>query len=410
MDDPVQLAKFLMPIYPELEWLTQSVNATPEGISQAGKSTSYKLFGTQHIEFDRTLAGINALRLVLKNDYDGFTKCQENPTTKLTPENFNHLKAYTEKVLKNPKDIDAMISYTVINDLGKIQSVVDNIQAKTGIQSVDHDDVLLHTLKHTPEGVPSFKRLSQPHQKTIVESLEPRFNIGQFLQAENLPANLSKLKGLSPKAMDYYLTHALYDIAGVVGHINPEGSKVMTNPLYNDFKQGIKFINQLSTGKSEVAVYNDFMAKKAKALQMAYKTQQDVTLAKLAFLSRVGTPEEANIVKNAFHALSDKEKSILTKHLTKDGINDKGILIYYAPALLNNLKVVPNKQPQQALEKGFSILAHIYQKAEEMTNNSKGVFTVSISNVAQKAKEESLSTDKIKLNSVGENAEAIISN
>ncbi|MEI8129625.1 MAG: hypothetical protein WCG95_08430 [bacterium] len=168
IDNPIESAKLLMNRYPELSWLTGSVNATPEGVAKASKSVSEALFGKQHIEFDRTLTGIETLKSVLKGDYEGFTKCQ-NPAVKLTPENFKHLRTYTKQVLPKPEDVDAMIGYTVINDLGKIKSVVSDISAKTGIHSVDHDDVLLYALKHTPDEVPTFKRLSQEHKDTILK-------------------------------------------------------------------------------------------------------------------------------------------------------------------------------------------------------------------------------------------------
>ncbi len=303
-----------------------------------------------------------------------------------------------------------MIGYTVINDLGKIKSVVSDISAKTGIHSVDHDDVLLYALKHTPDEVPTFKRLSQEHKDTIIESLEPQFNIGQFLQAENLPANLSGLKTLNPKAMDYYLTHAVYDIAGAAGHVNPEGSIVMTNPLYEGFKQGIKSIKELSSGKSEVAVYNEFMKAKAEAIGLGFETPKDKAVAKLAVLSRAGTEAEAKTVQKVFEVLPAESKEILTDHLNRTGVDNKGILVYYAPAFLQNLKGAIKEQPEQALTKGFTVLSDIYKQADKMADKEKGVFTVLISDVARVAKENpaQLSTGKIVFNMVGENAETVV--
>lgn len=367
------------------------------------------MFGTQHTEFDRTLVGIESLKWVLNGDYDKFTGCQKD-SVKLTPENFDHLRTYTQNVLQTPEDIDAMIGYTVINDLGKIKSVVSNIQEKTGIKSVDHDDVLLYALKHTPEEVPTFKRLSNDKQDTIIKSLEPQFNIGQFLQAENLPANLSGLKNLDSRAMDYYLVHAVYDIAGAAGHVNPKGSLVMANPLYEGFKQGINAMKGLARGESEVDVYNGFIKSKAKAIDLQFKTPQDKAIAKLAVLSRAGTPEEGQTVKQAFNQLSQENREVLTSNLNKTGIDDRGTLLYYAPAFIQNLKGASKEEPVAVLSKGFSILADIYKKADEITDKTQGVFTVLISDVAKIAKEspERLLPQDISLRPVGENAEAVV--
>ncbi|MEI8390560.1 MAG: hypothetical protein WCG23_11840 [bacterium] len=408
-ESPIESAKLLLGRYPELSWLTGSVNATPEGVAKTSKSISEAIFGKQHTEFDRTLTGIETIKWVLKGDYEQFTKCQK-PEVKLTRENFDHLKRYTHEVLPKPEDVDAMIGYTVINDLGKIKSVVSDIQQKTGIHAVDHDDILLYALKHTPEEVPTFKRLSPEHKDTVVRSLEPQFNIGQFLQAENLPANLTGLKNLDPKAMDYYLTHAVYDIAGAAGHVNPDGSVVMTNPLYEGFKQGINSIKRLSNGESEATVYNSFMQAKAEALQMPFDTPKDKALAKLAVLSRAGSTGEAKTIRNVFESLSDEHQKTLTTHLNRTGIEDKGILLYYAPAFLQNLKGALKEQPEQALQKGFSTLAELYQRADKMADKPKGVFTVLISDIAKTAKEapEKLLPENISLKPVGDNAEAII--
>jgi len=128
-ENPMDSARLFMKRYPELNWLTGSVNATPEGVAKSSKSVSEALFGKQHIEFDRTLTGIESLKWVLKGDYEQFTKCQNN-AVKLTRENFEHLRKYTQQVLPEPEDIDTMIGYTVINDLGKIQSVVSRDLAK----------------------------------------------------------------------------------------------------------------------------------------------------------------------------------------------------------------------------------------------------------------------------------------
>lgn len=225
-----------------------------------------------------------------------------------------------------------------------------------------------------------------------------------------MPANLSALKTLDSKAMDYYLTHAVYDIAGVAGHINPEGSLIMTNPLYESFNRGINAIKELCNGKSEIEVYNSFMKAKADALQMAFKTPEDKAILKLTILSKMDNLQDASTVKKAFDVLPEEQREILTDHLNRNGIEDKGVLVYYAPAFVQNLKGALKEQPEQALTKGFSILVDVYKKADAMTDKSKGVFTVLISDVARVAKENpsQLTAERIALKPIGENAEAIV--
>lgn len=68
--DPVQVIKLVVARYPEMTWLTGSVNATPEGKGTAieSKSISEQLFGQKHIEFDRTATGILLLKWIIEDN------------------------------------------------------------------------------------------------------------------------------------------------------------------------------------------------------------------------------------------------------------------------------------------------------------------------------------------------------
>jgi hypothetical protein len=124
----------VMRAYPEMMKLTGQVNATPDGLKGAigNESISKRLFGQQHIEFDRTSVGLLTMKWVLENNYDAFTKSQ-GAAVKLSRASFDHLRQYTLSILKTPADIDAMIAYMVINDLGKVKSVVADIERDLGL-------------------------------------------------------------------------------------------------------------------------------------------------------------------------------------------------------------------------------------------------------------------------------------
>ncbi|MBQ8887537.1 MAG: hypothetical protein IJY61_07555, partial [Candidatus Gastranaerophilales bacterium] len=158
--DVEKSTKMLLQRYPELSWLTGSVNATPEG-NNTNKSSSISetLFGEKHIEFDRTIVGIECLKSVLNDNYEAFTKCQKD-AVKLSKEEFKNLRDFTTGVLQTAQDVDAMIAYTVINDLGKIKSFTKHVEEITGIKTNDHDEALLIGLKTMPEEIPSYNRLS----------------------------------------------------------------------------------------------------------------------------------------------------------------------------------------------------------------------------------------------------------
>lgn len=309
-----------------------------------------------------------------------------------------------------------MITYMVINDLGKIKSIVEEIQKRSGVVDVDHDNLLLLALEQHPDISPSFQRLSPQIKTVMLKGLRAKFNIGQFLQAENVPASLTGLKGLDQKSLDFYLLHALADIGGAAGHVNSNGSIVMTNPTYEGFKLGIQSIETFLKGSDEIAVYNDFLSQKARAMGLNFVTKSDVAITKLAVMMRLSSLREAKHIVEIFNKLPTNTQAILSKELNMSGINDGfATLIYYAPALLQNIKTAHlEKDPtslNEALSEGFTTLARIYQKARIQLRNrhGNGVYTVLASKIAEAGKTANrISNAKIELKEVGSDAEAFL--
>jgi hypothetical protein len=414
--DPIDVIRMSLVQYPEFAWLTGKVNATPEGRATAekGQSLSEQIFGEKHIEFDRTATGILLIKWILEGNYDAFCRPQ-NGATKMTRENFNELRSYTRSILKTPEDIDAMITYMVINDLGKIKSIVSEIEKRAGIHDVDHDNLLLIALERHPDLSPSFARLGSPVQQKMIRGLKPKFNIGQFIQAENLPASLSGLKGLDKESLDFYLLHAIADIGGAAGHVNWQGSVVMTNPTYEGFKAGVKAIEGLARGNSEVEVYNEFLEAKGRAFNLDIGKKEERAIARLVAMLRISDMAGFIRLKTVFASLPTNAKAILTKELNVNGTNDGfGTLLYYSPALLANAvggAKNSNISSEVALEAGLLTLARLYQDARLLikSRQGNGVFTVLISKIAEMAKNPNdLLFKPIEIDMVGQDGEAKI--
>lgn len=75
---------------------------------------------------------------------------------------------------------------------------------------------------------------------TFVKGWSTQLNVGHLLQAEGPPAILSGTRELlthadSHRAVEFYLLHALLDVAGVQGHVTLEGSPVLTEDLCHAF-------------------------------------------------------------------------------------------------------------------------------------------------------------------------------
>ena len=136
---PIEDIKNLTSKYPEMDWLTGNIEATPEasvpdqGEGTIGKQIFPNLDKKDLIEFDRTAVGIFTLHWAINGDYESFTACQKG-STKLSPESFAKLQKYTRSILQNPADIEAMETFMVINDLGKVEGVIETIAEKSGVR------------------------------------------------------------------------------------------------------------------------------------------------------------------------------------------------------------------------------------------------------------------------------------
>lgn len=416
--------------YPEMGMLTVDVAASPESGTSSDKPTlGEQLLGLSQDatkEFDRTATSLLNLGQVLRGDYEAFTDCQTDSSTRLTKESFAALQSYTRKVLGynrltkrvNPDKLDAMITYLVINDLGKINAVVEEVESRTGKKEQDHDAVLLTALSKYPSLSPSFQRLVVPEQKIIIDSLKPNFNIGQLIQGENVPASLNGLAQLKQDALDFYLLHAIFDIAGARGQFIQNGSAIMTEPTWKGFQSAITAIEGLSRGETPDTAYKNFLDIRAKQLGFSVDSPQNYALARIACMMRLSTVGEMQAVRDALEALPTDVRQRLEGELRVSGTNDTiAILPYYAPALLTNIRrTVEQEGTHDAVHKsaqiGLEALARVYTESRSLLLHKRGlgIYTVDIASLAKRAAEnpQSILTDNLTISAHEESAKVEI--
>lgn len=374
---------------PELELLKGDVNATPEGKMMAEK------------EYKRTKLSLDLLDWVVNNDYEKFTACQKEGE-KLSKGSFEKLRNFTLFGFYTDESLYALQVYLVINDLGKIKSFVEKIKNDYGITSVDHDEILYEGLKRNPTLSESFNSLSEEYQSMILEGLKAKFNMGQFIQCENLPVSLVPLKQLSKNVVRFYMMHVLYDIGGAAGHVRADGSLTITESYWQNFQNAYHSIqtmiilpNIVDTFGREFKEYPDvdaiiayelYLTKSALKLGISDKLDcltisgrgkianvesareelyKSYALIKLCNLLRVSNGVDAKIVEEAFESQPEQVKNMLYKELKRDGITESGILPYYLPAVLANavnyFKEVGAENPiKSAFDAVLPIIANIY--------------------------------------------------
>ncbi len=408
----------------ELEFidLAGEVQASPETqLRDSNQPTIGHQFFPGHtdkqlVELNRTLVGVLALRWLYYDDHEAFTECQSG-RHKLTRPTFNKLRDYTRSVIGDVTTetgrarYQAMETLVVINDLGKIQKIVDEVQRRSGTTDVDHDHVLLMVLERYPELSQSFQRLPQHLQELIVRGLRTDFNVAQFLQTESVAGNLRGLEGVDQDTIDFWMLHALADIAGAAGANVQNGSATIDELTAQNFLLAADCVRDIGPNNTIDDVYNAYLRGRARRYRLNIDDPEDGPVqwahARLCCMLRVpdfteseGWARERIQVAHVGRALSRRlndhesliHRKILIKELKETGTGDShAILLYYTPALLQKIVqacVRAGAQPQDAIETALTILAKEYQQvriARRSKAPESGVTTIMTSSIADAA-------------------------
>lgn len=423
--DPVKILELIIRRYPEMEWLTGKAQASPEygEYNLNGKTLGEYLYPNLDsetlVEFNRTAIGILTFVWAYYGMYEQFTACQR-PEVRLTRESFDELTEFTRRVASSPESFESLVVYMVINDLGKIQSVVDRIAMATGFHDVDHDKILRVGLEQHPEISPSFQNLSFMFRHRILKGLQADFNLGQFVQGENVAASLEGISRMNRDAREFFLLHALFDTAGARGQFVQNGSVVMNEETYRNFQLAINVLgNEGSENLGNLySRYIDLRAVQLKLQDHFYPCYVVFGVARLCCMLRISKPEDAKVVHDAFVRLPYNVQQILDSELIATGTSvSHAILIYYAPAFLMNLIKKMGAEPGtqayiEALTLGFTTLARVFQEARTAIKDRQGpgVYTVMALSLANFAGEspELLNDMDIILKPVGNDAEIVL--
>lgn len=320
-------------------------------------------------EKKRTQCSLNCLSYIYEGGEDNYAKLTEvqNEAVRLTPGQFSELHDWFTDSLDTSEKFETMQYVMVIHDVGKSGRVLDQLSVDP--KSVDHDEVLIDLLNdssYTEQRqnlLPTFYKLSVENQKVVTDVLSTRLNYGQFLQAEAPAAALNGVpEDLDETTRSMYVMHAMLDIAGVVGHVNPNGSLILTSPTYMSMvSAGAALSSTELDGATER--YDAYLGYRAE--QFGVDTKSPDTLeameakakVRLGCMLRYASPEQFGSLNDNFKALPLPVKAILTSELNKDGVNDRATLPYYGPALLKSL------MDTEDMGASLSYFAHLLQEA-----------------------------------------------
>ena len=320
-------------------------------------------------EKKRTLCSLNCLEYLNAGDeeaYGALTAVQTHPA-RLTRQEFSELSQSARELLGDGETVDALRYIMLIHDIGKSGRVFKEMDIEEG--TIDHDEVIVRLLsspdyrQQLDSLLPTFRSLTNNQQRTVRDVLGVQLNFGQFLQAEapavaleGVPADMDK------RTRGIYVLHAILDIAGAAGHLNPESSLVLTSPTYQSMVRANAILadDQYSTSSDRYDAYLESRAEQFET-KMAAMADGELRLAKaqvrLACMLRYSKPDQFGRLKSDFEQQPAVVRQLLIEELNRDGLNDRATLPYYGPAMLKALS------GKFGMATALNYFAHVLQEA-----------------------------------------------
>ncbi|CAK0894799.1 unnamed protein product [Prorocentrum cordatum] len=329
----------------------------------------------------KTLGSLLAVYWICANQYDLFVRSQEKD--KLTKPSWQALQDWTVKTVgltKNMKALGAMLVYVAISSLGKIKPFLE-----TFVPDIDAPgEGITAILQRHPILVPSFMKLEDGLQQTIVAAVkaESDFNLGQFLQAENFPANLLTVKQISNQTsagnidiLGFLFFRILVMMCGILGFKTMEGSIFMTDKQYGNYRVGLDVLSHLRS-ETVQQVYDRFLQERSRPQELAFSASDPAkrALVRLACQTRAFDKKVAHEVAAAWSELDADSRKALMDFVNRDGVDQKpAFLLFNSPNVLCNSRT----NSHVGLVNAMKMLLTIYRAAEqEYANTQEAVVTI----------------------------------
>jgi len=324
-------------------------------------SPSYRLYGADAAEVNRTMLSIFALRWILTGDYKAFTEAQPE-STKLSRESFQQMSTFFIQCLPTLNDVYLLVIATIVADIGKDPSLAGEIQQHSGRKVAGNHDYLVYEAAKL-DLIPclAIGKLDDADREDILLGLEfaAKFNIPQLAQAENVPGSLRAVASFKSRsrAIQLKVLEVFLDVAGAAAQRSMEGSLTMTEDVYHTYMITIEALMEFIHDPmiTETQCYNKILKAKSDATAgkgfgktLNPEKPSDRALLRLLCMGRVSTIEMAHHYETAFYQLDIYHHDLVTR-LNATGLteDDPAIIPYYAPALFARVMVIWHDQVEQ---------------------------------------------------------------
>lgn len=378
--DDISFLKAIVERYPETRLLAGAAESSPEGNQTLKEGAlAYRVFAhtplaPTAIEADRTFLGLLMLKAALTGDRSKYPHLSEPA--------FAALHRLTRNIIATDEHLELCLYALACNDLGKTRFLVEEHRRLTRHNAEDHDQLLYTVVKLHPALFEGLGRLTPTQQTWYIAGLGANLNLGQYVQAENLPYNLLGMQALDATSRNLRLITELYDFAGVTGHINPHISLVMDDHHFTAFSSAIK---ELMTEPYDQA-YTRYIASRGANVGIDTRSPEGFAQGRITALARAFTPDQGQRIAAVWERLSHLTRETLTRELNITGLDGQpGILVYYSPAVIANA-IKATRDFTQGLTYGLTAIAHVYQQTRStIRTQGNGVITVNVSDIAAQA-------------------------
>lgn len=292
---------------------------------------------------DQTYGALLAVFWLISGRHDAFVRGQAEDD-QLSRQSWEWIQEWMTHTVKLSQDsvvaADATLVFMAIHALGKNPAFRDELLP--GFPPNKHDEALARILETQPEVVPSFSRLPPKYRSLIVDSLSVDFRFNQFLQAENVPANMvhmkEKLKPHGDDGFAFFCFRIFAQLCGKFGAQADKGSLFMTESQFQRFRPGLDALRQLHAADAGVA-YKAFLLLRGTKAITRFASPEHQALARLLCLASAFDCEGGRELCDAFDELSASERAGLAAWLNADGLKRRpGQVLLEAPSLLENAK------------------------------------------------------------------------
>ena len=345
-----------------------------------GLTPSQRIYGegNDYAEVNRTCLSVLCLKWLMTRDYDAFTATQPE-VVKLTRKSFDFLchLVHTYLADNGNEALSALIVEIVVGDIGKDESLGEEVKVKLGRDDINHDEVVYQAAIN---GIldENLNLLRPEFRRDVITGLEwaSAVNISQMAQAENLPANLRFFETLRKqrrdRAFDLKYIEVILDVSGSSGHIDSRSATSMIEPVFQGYGWCRTALENIMHADFNARQAYDFVLEQRGHLLVSkgfkpldIKDPRERALLRLMSTCRVADKTKAELVVEAFDTLRNRTRQRLIDGLNVDGINDgEGILLYYIPALFafafNSMKDHSKSKKIEALTAVMRLMVRVY--------------------------------------------------